>query len=193
MKLMAPQYVQPYVKTNKNERRDAEAIAEAVTRRSRRLGPIKEVEPPALQAWHRVRARLMGARTALVNARRGRLAEYGIVVPPGGNAFRKAVRAKRDAAHAKRTALSRERFSTRFDELVKLEAALADSDDPREALAHRHPECQRLLPIPGIGPSTATARIAAVSDVGVFTHGRHFAAWLGLVPKQHATGGQTRL
>jgi len=126
VKLMAPQYVQPYVKTNKNELRDAEAIAEAVTRRSRRLGPIKEVEPPALQAWHRVRARLMGARTALVNARRGRLAEYGIVGPPGGNAFRKAVRAKRDAAHAKRTALSRERFSTRLDELGKLEAALAD-------------------------------------------------------------------
>lgn len=193
VKLMAPQYVKPYVKTNKNDLRDAEAIAEAVTRPRMRFVPIKEVEHQDMQALHRVRERLMGARTALVNEMRGLLAEYGIVLPQGVNAFRKAGIEKLEAEQAKLTSLSQEIFAKRFDELVKLESELAYYDDKLEAIAHSHLECQRLLTIPGIGPITATALIAAVSDVGVFTHGRHCAAWLGLVPKQHSTGGQTRL
>lgn len=193
VKVMAPQYVKPYVKTNKNDLRDAEAIAEAVTRPSMRFVPIKEVEHQDIQALHRVRERLMGARTALVNEMRGLLGEYGIVLPQGVNAFRKGVLEKLEAEQAKLTSLSQEIFSKLFDELVKLESALAFYDDKLEAMSHSHPECQRLLTIPGIGPITATALIAAISDVDVFTNGRHFSAWLGLVPKQHSTGGQTRL
>jgi transposase len=193
VKLMAPQYVKPYVKTNKNDLRDAEAIAEAVTRPSMRFVPIKEVEHQDIQALHRVRDRLMGARTALVNEMRGLLAEYGIVLPKGVNVFRKAVVEKLDAEQAKLTPLSQELFHKLFDELLKLEAEVAYYDEKLKALATTHPECQRLLTIPGIGPITATALIAAVSDVGVFRNGRHFSAWLGLVPKQHSTGGQTRL
>jgi transposase len=193
VKLMAPQYVKPYVKTNKNDLRDAEAIAEAVTRPNMRFVPIKEVEQQDIQALHRVRERLMGARTALVNEMRGLLAEYGIVLPKGVNAFRQAVVAKLDAEQDKLTPMSQELFHKLFDELVKLEAEVADYDGKLEALAQSHPECQRLLTIPGIGPITATALIAAVGDVGVFANGRQFAAWLGLVPKQHSTGGQTRL
>ena len=99
------------------------------------------------------------------------MAEYGIVLPQGVHAFRKAVREKLEAEHAKLTSLSQELFSKLLDEVVKLASALAYYDDTLEAIAHSHLECQRLLTIPGIGPLTATALIAAVSDVGVFTHG----------------------
>ena len=110
VKLMAPQYVKPYVKTNKNDLRDAEAIAEAVTRPSMRFVPIKNVAQQDLQALHRVRERLMGARTALINEIRGLLAEYGIVLPTGVNAFRHALAEKLEAEHAKLTPLSQELF-----------------------------------------------------------------------------------
>lgn len=193
VKLMAPQYVKPYVKTNKNDLRDAEAIAEAVTRPSMRFVPIKNVEQQDLQALHRVRERLMGARTALVNEMRGLLAEYGIVLPTGVNAFRNTLAEKLEGEQAKLTPLSQELFGKLCEEFKKVEAEVAYYDEKLQAIATTHPESQRLLTIPGIGPITATALIAAVGDVGVFTNGRQFAAWLGLVPKQHSTGGQTRL
>ena len=193
VKLMAPQYVKPYVKTNKNDLRDAEAIAEAVTRPSMRFVPIKNVAQHDLQALHRVRERLMGARTALVNEMRGLLAEYGIVLPTGVNAFRTTLAAKLEAEHAKLTPRSQELFGKLREEFKKVEAEVAYYDEKLQTMATTHPESQRLLTIPGIGPITATALIAAVGDVGGFTNGRQFAAWLGLVPKQHSTGGQTRL
>lgn len=193
VKLMAPQYVKPYVKTNKNDLRDAEAIAEAVTRPSMRFVPIKHVAQQDLQALHRVRERLMGARTALVNEMRGLLAEYGIVLPTGINAFRNTLAAKLEAEHAQLTPLSQELFGKLCAACKKVEAEGADYDEKLQALAATHPESQRLLTIPGIGPLTATALIAAVGDGGGFTNGRQFAAWCGLVPKQHSTGGQPRL
>jgi transposase len=193
VQLMAPQYVKPYVKTNKNDLRDAEAIAEAVTRPSMRFVPIKNVAQQDLQALHRVRERLMGARTALVNEMRGLLAEYGIVLPAGVNAFRHAWAAKLEAEHAKLTPLSQELFGKLWAEFKQVEAEVAYYDEKLQALATTHPESQRLLTMPGIGPITATALIAAVGDGGGFTNGRQCAAWLGLVPKQHTTGGQTRL
>lgn len=193
VKLMAPQYVKPYVKTNKNDMRDAEAIAEAVTRPSMRFVPIKTVEQQDVQALHRVRERLMGARTGLINEMRGLLAEYGIVLPKGAEAFRNAVVGKLESEQDKLTSLSQEMFHRLFEELVQVEAEVAYYDEKLLSLATTHPECQRLLTIPGIGPITATALIAAVGDVSVFKNGRHFSAWLGLVPRQHSTGGQTRL
>jgi len=164
-----------------------------VTRPSMRFVPIKNVAQQDLQALHRVRERLMGARTALVNEMRGLLAEYGIVLPTGVNAFRHAWAAKLEAEHAKLTPLSQELFGKLWAEFKQVEAEVAYYDEKLQALATTHPESQRLLTIPGIGPITATALIAAVGDVGGFTNGRQFAAWLGLVPKQHTTGGQTRL
>jgi transposase len=193
VKLMAPQYVKPYVKTNKNDLRDAEAIAEAVTRPSMRFVPIKEVAQQDIQALHRVRERLVGARTALVNEMHGLLSEYGIVLPKGVNAFRKALMEKLEAEADKLTPLGHELFHKLFEELKTLETEVSYYEEKLHALATTHPACQRLLSIPGIGPLTATALIAAVSDVEVFRNGRQFAAWLGLVPKQHSTGGQTRL
>jgi transposase len=193
VKLLAPQFVKPFVKSNKHARRDAEAIAEAVTRTTMRFVPIKAVDQQDIQALHRVRERLIGERTALVNEVHGLLHEYGIVIPKGVAKFRQAVVGKVESEKDKLTPLSQEMFGKLVDEFAALEKQLAYYQEKLDALATTHPECQRLMTIPGIGAITATALVAAVADVGVFKNGRQFAAWLGLVPKQHSTGGQTRL
>jgi transposase len=193
VKLMAPQFVKPYVKSNKNDMRDAEAIAEAVTRPTMRFVPIKDVDQQDIQALHRVRERLIGERTALINEVHGLMNEYGIVLPKGVAKFRQAVVEKLESEKDKLTTLSQELFWKLVKEFAALEDQIAFYQEKLETLATTHPECQRLMTIPGIGPITATALIAAVSDVGVFKNGRQFAAWLGLVPKQHSTGGQRHL
>ena len=193
VKLMAPQFVKAYVKSNKNDTRDAEAIAEAVTRPTMRFVPVKDVEQQDIQALHRIRERLIGERTALVNEVHGLMNEYGIVIPKGVPKFRQAVVDKLESEKDKLTPLSQELFWKLLEEFAALEQQIAFYQEKLESLAKTHPECQRLMSIPGIGPITATALIAAVGDVGVFKNGRQFAAWLGLVPKQHSTGGQTRL
>ena len=193
VQLMAPQFVKPYVKANNNDRRDAEAIAEAVTRPTRRFVPIKDVAQQDLQALHRVRERLMGARTALVNAVHGLMNEYGMVIPKGVSKFRQAVVEKLESEQDKLTPLSQEMFGQLVEEFSALEKQLAYDQEQLETLATTHPECQRLMTIPGIGPLSATALVAAVSDASAFKNGRQFAAWLGLVPRQHSTGGKERL
>ena len=193
VKLMAPQFVKPYVKSNKNDSRDAEAIAAAVTRPTMRFVPIKDVAQQDIQALHRVRERLMGERTALVHEVHGLLHEYGIVIPKGVAKFRQAVVSKLESAKDKLSALSQEMFWQLVEEFAALEKQLAYYQEKLEALATTHPECQRLMTIPGIGPLTATALVAAVSDASAFKNGRQFAAWLGLVPRQHSTGGKERL
>jgi transposase len=193
VKLMAPQFVKPFVKSNKNDMRDAEAIAEAVTRPTMRFVPTKDIDQQDLQALHRVRERLIGERTALINEVHGLMNEYGIVIPKGVPKFHQAVVEKLASAKDTLTALSQEMFGKLVEEFIALEEQIAYYQQKLESLAKTHPECQRLMTIPGIGPITATALIAAVGHVGVFKNGRQFAAWLGLVPKQHSTGGQARL
>src|SRR5262247_229963 len=193
VKLMVPQFVKPYVKSNKNDMRDAEAIAEAVTRPTMRFVPSKHVAQQDIQALHRVRERLIGERTALVNEVHGLLHEYGIVIPKGVAKFRQAVVGKLEAEKDKLTPLSQEMFWKLVEEFVALEKQLAYYQEKLEALATTHPECQRLMTIPGIGPLSATALVAAVSDASAFKNGRQFAAWLGLVPRQYSTGGRERL
>lgn len=193
VKLMAPQFVKPFVKSNKNDRRDAEAIAEALTRPTMRFVPTKDIDQQDIQSLHRVRERLIGERTALINEVHGLMHEYGIVIPKGVSKFRQAVVEKLESEKDKLTTLSQEMFWQLVEAFVDLEKRIAFYQEKLEGLAQTHPECQRLITIPGLGPITATALIAAVGDVGVFKNGRQFAAWLGLVPKQHATGGQTRL
>jgi transposase len=193
VKRMAPQFVKPYVKSNKNDSRDAEAIAEAVTRPTMRFVPTKDVDQQDIQALHRVRERLIGERTALVNEVHGLLHEYGIVIPKGVAKFRQAVVGKLESEKDKLTSLSQEMFWKLVEEFAGLEKQLVYYQEKLEALAATHPECQRLMTIPGIGPLTATALVAAVSDASAFKNGRQFAAWLGLVPRQHSTGGKERL
>jgi len=177
VKLLAPQFVKPFVKSNKNDMRDAEAIAEAVTRPTMRFVPTKDVDQQDIQALHRVRARLIGARTALINEVHGLMLEDGIVMAKGVAKFHQAVVEKLEAAKDKRTALSQAMFWKWVEEFGALEKQLASYQETLEGLATTHPECQRLLTIPGIGPITATALVAAVGDMGVFKNGRQFAAW----------------
>jgi transposase len=193
VKLMAPQFVKPYVKSHKNDTRDAEAIGEAVTRPTMRFVPVKGLAQQDIQSLHRARERLMKVRTALVNEIRGLLSEYGIVLPTSVSKFRKAFVVKLEAERSRLTELSHELFTHLFDEFIEVEKRLVYYDEKLTTMGQTHPECQRLLTIPGIGPLTATALVAAVSDVEQFHNGRQFAAWLGLVPRQHTTGGKERL
>jgi len=152
VKLRAPQFVKPYVKSNKNDSRDAEAIAAAVTRPPMRFVPAKDVDQQDIQARHRVRERLIGERTALVHEVHGLLHEYGIVIPTGVAKFRQAVVGTLESEKDKLTPLSQELLWKLVDEFAALEKQLAYDQEKREALATTHPAGQRLRTMPGIGP-----------------------------------------
>ena len=157
VKLMAPQLVKPYVKSNKHDMADAEAMGEAVTRPTMRFVPIKELTQQDFQALHRVRERLVNARTALINERRGWLSEDGIVLPQGVTKFRQGLLSMLEQKQAKLTALGQAMFQQLYEEWLALEERLAYDNEQLEAICQAHPVCQRLLTIPGIGPLTATA------------------------------------
>jgi transposase len=193
VRLMSPQFIKAYIKSPKNDARDAEAICEAVTRPTMRFVPIKRVEQQDLQALHRVRERLIKARTALVNEIRGLLSEYGIILPQGITKFRRFIAQTLEAGQAQLTPCSRELFRQLYEEFLALDQRLASYDEQLTAMGQAHPECQRLQTIPGIGPISATALIAAIGDATQFKNGRQLAAWLGLVPREHSTGGKPRL
>ena len=148
--------------------RDAEAIAEAVTRPTMRFVPVKSVDQQDLQALHRVRERLMKARTALINETRGLLHEYGIIVPKGAATFRTHVQEKVATEDMKLTAHSRALFQQLLEELATLDARVALYDTQLAQVAQAHPVCQRLMTIAGLGELTATALVAAVSDAAQF-------------------------
>jgi transposase len=193
VKLMAPQLVKPYVKSNTNDPADAEAICEAVTRPTMRFVPMKDVAQQDLQSLHWARERVVKARTALVNAIRGLGSEYGFVLPQGVTKCRHTFTATLEAERTKLTALSLELFEQLYEEFCPLDKRLAYYNEKIAAICEAHPVCQRLGTIPGIGPLTATALVAAVSDATHCKNGRQCAAWLGLVPRQHSTGGKARL
>ena len=193
VRLITPPFVKPYVKSPKNDARDAEALCEAVTRPTMRFVPIKRVEPQDLQALHRVRERLVKARTALVNEIRGLLHEYGIVLPQGITKFRALLVDKLHEEQAKLTTLSAEVFGQLDDAFRALEKRVVDDDEQLAAMGQAHPVCPRRQTIPGTGPVSATALIAAIGDATQFKNGRQLAAWLGLVPREHSTGGKPRL
>ncbi|MGH8067917.1 MAG: IS110 family transposase [Candidatus Entotheonellia bacterium] len=193
VRLIAPQFVKAYVKSPKNDGRDAEAICEAVTRSTMRFVLIKQLEQQDLQALHRVRGRLIKARTALVKEMRGLLHAYGIILPQGMTKFRTLVVRKLQKEQCKLTALSTEVFWQLYDEFLVLETRLAYDDKKLAAIGRAHPECQRLQTIPWIGSVTATALSAAISHVTPFKNGRQLTAWLGVIPREHSTNGKPRL
>ena len=193
VKLMSPQYVKPYVKTNKNDARDAEAICEAVSRPTMRCVAIKTVDQADLQAVHRSRSLLIKTRTAFINQIRGLLAEYGLVIAQSPEKVRPAVVRFLGDAQTGLTAFARETFSELYEQLVALEQRIAQVNQRLERLFRTHPICRKLAAVPGIGPLTATALLAAVSRPHVFQNGRHLAVWLGLVPRQFSSGGHARL
>jgi transposase len=193
VRLIAPPFIKAYVKSPKHDARDAEASGEAVTRPTMRVVPSKRVEPQDFQALHRVRARLVNARTALVNELRGLLHEYGMILPQGMSTFRTLVVETLEANRAQLTPCSLELFWQLDEEFLALDTRLASSNEKLTAIGQAHPACQRLQTTPGIGPVSATALIAAIGDATQFKHGRQLAAWLGLVPREHSTGGKPRL
>lgn len=193
VKLMPPAYVKPYVKRQKNDMADAEAICEAVTRPTMRFVPIKSADRQGVLVLHRTRDLLMRQRTMLLNAVRGHLAEFGIIAPQGPGKALELIAQLREGAHADlpdvaRTALLGIGFQ--LDALVDQIHALE-----RQLLAwHRQDEISRRLEtIPGVGILTATALAASVPDPSVFRSGRQFAAFLGLTPRQNSSGGKDKL
>jgi transposase len=193
IRLIAPQFVKPYVKSNKNDANDAEAICEAVSRPQMRFVAAKSVEQQDIQSLHRVRSRLIGSRTQLGNQIRGLLTEYGIVLPQHFSQLRRELPRVLEDATNELTALTRRLFTSLYDELLSLEEKIAALDDQIVVIHRASEPCQRIAAVEGIGPLTATALVAAISDGKAFKNGRQFAAWLGLVPKQHSSGGKTRL
>ena len=193
VKLIAPQYVKPYVKGNKNDYNDAEAIAEAAQRPTMRFVPIKSMAQQDVQNLHRRRERLKKERTALVNQTRGLLTEYGIVINKGVAAVRKALPWVLEDAENGLTPLAREVFAELFDELQALEERLKRCERRIEAVNQENEVCRRLDEILGVGAITASATYAAAGQGKDFVNGRHFSAWLGLVPGQHSSGGKAVL
>ncbi len=193
VKLINPEYVTPYVKSNKNNARDAEAICEAVTRPNMRFVPKKSVEQQDIQIVHRVRSRLIKQRTALVNQIRGLLGEYGLIVAQSVAAVRRQLPRYLEDANNELTPVSREVFADLYEQLIALDDQIKVYDQKIKTIVNGSEACQRLLKVPGIGPIVATALVMAVGDANVFKNGRHLAAYLGLVPRQHSSGGKDRL
>ena len=193
VRLISPQFVTPYVKSNKNDRNDAEAICEAVGRPTMRFVPPKSPEQLAIQALHRIRQRLVQSRTRLVNQIRGILSEHGIVIARDIWRLRRALAEITGNATDDLNALVRLLIIEAQTELIELDRRIASCDRRIRELYRSSELCQRLGEIEGIGPVTATALVAAVGDPSCFKNGRQFAAWLGLVPKQRSSGGRNRL
>lgn len=193
IRLIAPQFVKPFVRSNKNDAADAEAICEAVTRPTMRFVPVKSVEQQAVLSLHRVRQGFVKARTAQANQIRGLLAEYGLTVPQGIAHLTAGVPSLLEEASNRLPVVFRQLIDRLLEHLMLLDRQVKEIET--EILRwHRGDEAsRRLQQVPGIGPITASALVATVGDAKKFENGRQFAAWLGLVPRQHSSGGKPTL
>ena len=193
VKLIAPQFVKPYVKGNKNDANDAEAICEAVGRPNMRFVPVKSVEQQDLQALHRVRSGLVQERTAKINQVRGLLGEYGIVIGQGVAQLRRGLPEILEDAENGLTAAARALFAHLREQIVHLDAQIAIYQTSIEQRCQASAACRKLIQIPGIGVLTATALVAAMADGSAFEQARQVSAWLGLTPRQDSSGGKAKL
>jgi transposase len=193
VRLMAPQFVKPYVKTNKNDVADAEAICEAVGRANMRFVPIKSIEQQAILSVHRVRQGFVKARTAQANQIRGLLGEFGLVIPQGIINIAKRVPEILEDASNELPVPFRHLIDRLTEHLKELDRQVKEFE--QEIIAwHRSSELSRKLEkIPGIGPLAATALVASIADAHSFKNGRQVSAWLGLVPRQSSSGGKPTL
>src|SRR3982074_2182371 len=182
-----------FVKSNKNDFIDAEAIAEAVDRENMRFVPIKTDDQLDLQALHRVRDRLMARRTSLINQIRAFLLERGIVFAKSPIRLREALPEVLENVNENLTPSMRTLVAMLWSEWKDLELQIVEMNDEVERIASSDAACLRLRQIPGIGPLVATAIVASMGNGAVFRKGREVAAWMGLVPKQHSTGGKAKL
>ncbi|MGY4024097.1 IS110 family RNA-guided transposase [Aeromonas sobria] len=193
VKLMAPQFVKPYVKTNKNDAADAEAICEAVSRPNMRFVPMKSSEQLAVLALHRARQGFVKARTAQANQLRGLLAEHGIIIPKGIAHIGKHLPEILEEYENGLPGTFRQLLERLGEHLKALDRQVQELEVQLQSWHRENVARKKLAQIPGIGPITASALIASVGDAKSFKNGRQLAAWLGLVPRQHSSGGKQTL
>ena len=191
--LMSPQFVAPYVKSNKNDVNDADAIAEASSRPGMRYVPVKSVQRQHLQQVHRARQLTVKERTAHCNQLHGFLLEYGIEAPKGVGAVLRRLAEVLEDADNELCSDARALLWNLAEELRRVDGRVKEFDAQIARISREAPECRRLEAIPGIGPLSSTALVAAVGDAREFRNGRELAAWLGIVPRQRSTGGRCRL
>jgi len=193
VRLIAPQYVRPYVKSQKNDMADAAAIAEAVTRPHMRFVGINEIWQQDILCLHRIRSRLVSNRTAVGNEIRGLLQEYGIVFSQGAAALRHGLASTIEDADNELTLTMRRATKELWKEWQGIDDTIKQYEAQIQQFYRNYEVCQRIGKIEGIGPITATAVVGTVGNAGVFRNGRQMAAWLGLVPRQCSSGGKERL
>jgi len=193
VKLIPPQHVKAFLRGNKNDYNDARAIAEAATRPGISGVAVKTVEEQDMQALHRMRSQCLRDRTALVNSTRGLLSEYGIVVPKGIASLRKSIPELLEDADNGLSILFRRLLAQRYDQLKELDSHIKFYTNELERSVQQDDACQRLQTIPGFGPVVASAFRSAIGNGSAYSQGRDVAASLGLVPRQHSTGGKNIL
>jgi transposase len=193
VKLMPPRYVKPYVKRNKNDAADAEAICEAVTRPTMRFVAVKSAEQQSVLMVHRTRELLVRQRTMLVNAIRAHMAEFGVVARTGLPQVKELLAVITDEADERIPPLARTCLAGLARQLLSLEREIVGAERRINAWHRASEVSRRLETTPGIGPITASALVASITDPQIFRSGRGMAAWIGLVPKQASTGGKERL
>ena len=188
VRLIPPQYVRPFVKTNKNDAADAEGICEAIVRPNMRFVPIKSVAQQAAMMLHRTRALLLRQRTQLINAVRGHLAEFGLIARRGAHNIQQLTDLVRDTEADKLPDAARAMLLLLLEQIREAQLRIRKTEQALEAWAKQSDACRRLLAIPGVGIMSATALVLMMDDPKRFRSGRHFAAWLGLVPRQSSSG-----
>ncbi len=193
VKLIPPQFVKPYVKSNKSDAKDAEAICEAMSRPNMRFVTVKRVEQQDIQATHRIRAELMTQRTAKANQIRGLVAEYGLVAPKHLSSLRAAIPCWLEDAENGLTADFRALLQGVWKDLLLLDDRVGEMDKLIKRLAESNEDCVRLQQLRGVGPMIATAMIATVGDARQYRTSRQMAAAIGITPKQHSSGDRDRL
>jgi transposase len=193
VQIIAPRFVKPFVKSQKNDRNDAEAIAEAASRPTMRYVAINSVEQQDIQSMHRIRSLLMRDRIAQINQIRGLLAEYGVVIAQTPLKIQQQLPEILDDQANELTGLTRAMVHDMYDRLALLDTQIARYDELIRRVHKASASSQRLEKIRGVGPMIATAAIAAAGSATEFANGRQFAAWIGLTPRQHSSGGRQRL
>ena len=193
VRLMPPAYVKPYVKRQKNDAADAEAICEAVSRPTMRFVPVKTVEQQSVMVLHRSRELLMGQRVRLSNAIRSHMAEYGLIAPVGRNGLQQLIEVIDDEGDTRVPSEARLCLKMLAAQLQLVNVQVLENDRQIRVSARSTEIGRRLMEIPGIGPVIASALVATVPDPHAFRCGRNLSAWIGLVPKQNSTGGKERL
>jgi transposase len=193
VRLIPPQYVKPFVKTNKNDASDAEAICEALIRPTMRFAPIKSAEQQSVLMLHRARELLVRQKTMLINALRGHCGELGIVVAQGASKVAELIKIIEDQEDERLPALAREALGSLVGQLRMVQAQLLGLEKKLKTWHRANEASRRLETIPGVGVITATALVATIGDASQFRSGRQLAAWLGIVPRQHSSGGKERL